>query len=1158
MKTPFFAKLILWGSVSLSVVTAGTITLSATGAARITNPELKYSCKFYNYDNTFLYSCKVAPTHNAVYNGPMPERADTLHSRYIFKGWDKTLENITEDVTFHALFQEKKKDYLVSFVNYDGSLLYETYVEAGDVPHYVGDTPTKNINDSYVYTFAGWDKILTQTYENTVYTATFEKAEVFLNTTFLNYDDSVLYQGTVPYNGVAAYNAPTPTKPSNGVVKYTFKGWDKSLYAIVEDTVFKAQYDEEAPTYTVTFVNYDGEFLSSATVNYYESAVYSGPTPRRPSEGTTVYTFIGWDKTFDCVTEDMIVTAQYQSSVPQFTVEFRNYDNSVLGSDVVTIGEEASYDGETPTRPDDDAYTYEFVGWDRELTNVQFDFYTVAVYEATAKTHTVTYLNYDDSVLDTQYVEHGGCSYYQGPWPERPSDEHYEYSFKGWSEDDGYVISDMTIYAEYDLIPIEQSADYPSHDDHGGGGGSDPAPSPGPGPDPTPDPSTHPVPTPTPEEDEEEEPQRQWYYTVFRNHDLSEIAIDKTIATKEPYFDYARDGAKLVRDSFDNDGKHYEFEFQDFTKVPWSESDVEYYIAQYTAQINGEQYYSVCFRNDDQSLIKEYFYKEGQTPTFPDNVIPQPKATEAHRGMVFTGWDKEIHPVTKSITYFATYGKVASVTDGKINVGETSSSSGLILQYQTTYVGDLYFRELSYSDLAMKKNTKQEVYFDNEWLRFNPYNLSDMDYENVISPLKFTADKLKQIDDEYQMDTLFVDNMQHYFTFNPSYMTNDIISSSDSYFVNNYSQYQTYKFIPSNLSVNTINLLKALPYSSEQMKNQEFKYRSFAKNHYLLINDSEVLQFMKTFINTYKLKASNLEQIFDVKKSLAKFATYKKNVTGYSPDVNPIILFLADKQEGDSTHFAAALTCLYRALGVPARYVTGAYTHSNGGLSDLTRSELHAWTEVYIDGVGWVNMDATVDAESGSDPSHSNVYNPFGEVDVEKRLMTVTVSPYDYSRSYNGLPMQVKYSISGSLPNGDYIEVNPILGEKNVGQYVTRATPRVKNSSGVDVTENYVGLIEMVYEEYTINKATIKITTASASKNYDGKALTAHSYEVTNIDGSLASLDEISFEFTGSQTKRGSSPNYVDLSTFTIKNSSDVSVIDNYIVIWEYGKLTVN
>lgn len=1152
MKTPFFAKLILWGSVSLSVVTAGTITLSATGATRITNPELKYSCKFYNYDNTFLYSCKVAPTHNAVYNGPMPERADTLHSRYIFKGWDKTLENITEDVTFHALFQEKKKDYLVSFVNYDGSLLYETYVEAGDVPHYVGDTPTKNINDSYVYTFAGWDKILTQTYENTVYTATFEKAEVFLNTTFLNYDDSVLYQGTVPYNGVAAYNAPTPTKPSNGVIKYTFKGWDKSLYAIVEDTVFKAQYDEEAPTYTVTFVNYDGEFLSSATVNYYESAIYSGPTPRRPSEGTTVYTFIGWDKTFDCVTEDMIVTAQYQSSVPQFTVEFRNYDNSVLGSDVVTIGEEASYSGETPTRPDDDAYTYEFVGWDRELTNVQFDFYTVAVYEATAKTHTVTYLNYDDSVLDTQYVEHEGCSYYQGPWPTRPADEHYEYSFKGWSEDDSYVISDMTVYAEYDLIPIERSSDYPTPEGDGGGGGSTPSPDPGS------DPSGHPNPIPIPVEPEDEEP--KYYFTTFKNHDISDIIdTDITVYGKEPFFDYDTHGDKLVRESFDKDGKHYEFEFQDFVIVPWTESNKMLdLIAQYSVTIDGEPYYSVCFRNDDQSLIKEYFLREGETPIFPDNIIPQAKAKQAHRGMVFVGWHGEMNPISKSVTYFAKYETVSSVTDGKISVTGMTNSSSPILQYQTTYVGDLYFRELSYSDLKIMKDTYSE-YFVNEWLRFNPYNLSNLEYENVISPLKFTADKLVQSGaNKFSMDTMFTDSMDHYFSFSPSYTSSNIASTSDSYFVNNYSPYQSYYFVPSNLTVDDINLLKAVPYSSDQMKNQESRYRNFAKTHYVSINDSETLQFIKKFINTYHLKADSLQQIFDVRDSLADFATYEKGFKNFRSDKNAIIAFLEDKQHGDSTHFASALTCIYRALGVPARYVAGAYTHSNGGLSELTRSDLHAWVEIYIDNVGWVNMDATVDAESGSDPSHSNVYNPFGEVDVEKRLMKVTVSPDAYSKSYDGLPMLVKYSISGSLPNGDKIEVRPQLGEKNVGKYVTRALPRVKNARGEDVTSDYVGLIEMVYEEYTINKATIKITTASASKNYDGSPLTAHFYEVTNIDGSLASLDEISFEFTGSQTKRGSSPNYVNLSTFTIKNSSDVSVIDNYIVIWEYGKLTVN
>lgn len=46
-----------------------------------------------------------------------------------------------------------------------------------------------------------------------------------------------------------------------------------------------------------------------------------------------------------------------------YTIRWLNYDNTVLRTDTVTEGETPSY-GATPTRPDDDTYTYTFAGWE--------------------------------------------------------------------------------------------------------------------------------------------------------------------------------------------------------------------------------------------------------------------------------------------------------------------------------------------------------------------------------------------------------------------------------------------------------------------------------------------------------------------------------------------------------------------------------------------------------------------------------------------------------------------------------------------------------------------------------------------------------------------------------------------------------------------------
>lgn len=73
-----------------------------------------------------------------------------------------------------------------------------------------------------------------------------------------------------------------------------------------------------------------------------------------------------------------------------------------------------------------------------------------------------------------------------------------------------------------------------------------------------------------------------------------------------------------------------------------------------------------------------------------------------------------------------------------------------------------------------------------------------------------------------------------------------------------------------------------------------------------------------------------------------------------------IVDFLTNKA-GFCQQYAAAMAWLVRAAGVPARVAVG---FTNGTQQDentyvLTNRNLHAWTEVYFDRVGWVPFDAT-------------------------------------------------------------------------------------------------------------------------------------------------------------------------------------------------------
>jgi len=72
--------------------------------------------------------------------------------------------------------------------------------------------------------------------------------------------------------------------------------------------------------------------------------------------------------------------------------------------------------------------------------------------------------------------------------------------------------------------------------------------------------------------------------------------------------------------------------------------------------------------------------------------------------------------------------------------------------------------------------------------------------------------------------------------------------------------------------------------------------------------------------------------------------------------------FLFETHRGFCQHFASAYTFLMRAAGIPARVVTGyqgGYFNTLGNYLVVRQSDAHAWSEVWLNGRGWVRVDPT-------------------------------------------------------------------------------------------------------------------------------------------------------------------------------------------------------
>jgi len=87
---------------------------------------------------------------------------------------------------------------------------------------------------------------------------------------------------------------------------------------------------------------------------------------------------------------------------------------------------------------------------------------------------------------------------------------------------------------------------------------------------------------------------------------------------------------------------------------------------------------------------------------------------------------------------------------------------------------------------------------------------------------------------------------------------------------------------------------------------------------------------------------------------------YSLSVPDAPENLDFVSHFLFDVKAGYCTYFASALTVLARSIGLPARYVEGFLADpGEAGSVTLSGANAHAWTEIYIQGLGWVTFDPT-------------------------------------------------------------------------------------------------------------------------------------------------------------------------------------------------------
>lgn len=230
--------------------------------------------------------------------------------------------------------------YTVTFM--DG----KTVLKAEKVQH-GSAAPEPKVPEKDGKTFKGWDKdfskvtsdlTINAVYDVDTFTVTFKDGEKVLETQTVEYE--------------AAATAPDTARlsPPEGM---HFAKWDKDFSKVTEDIEVSAVY--ELNEYTVIFKNGETTLKTEMVKHGFAATapnVYDTATKK----------FVGWDKSFDNVTSDLIVNAKFETK--KFTLTFINFDGTTVYTAEVEYGASISDHFETA----DSAATYDatildYDGW---------------------------------------------------------------------------------------------------------------------------------------------------------------------------------------------------------------------------------------------------------------------------------------------------------------------------------------------------------------------------------------------------------------------------------------------------------------------------------------------------------------------------------------------------------------------------------------------------------------------------------------------------------------------------------------------------------------------------------------------------------------------------------------------------------------------------
>jgi hypothetical protein len=685
--------------------------------AEFTPVDRFYDVSFLNGDGTLMKTETVEYLSDATPPLDIPSKEMTVSHIYDFDRWDKSYAMVEEDLVLTPIFTEQLRPYTVTFMDGNGEVFETQSVLYGQDALLPDGVPRKAGHDQVGYKFTEWSDYSNITSDRTI-TSSFTPVDRYYIVTFYSHDgNTILSSQKVEYGYSANPPAPPLREHPNINYEYIFLGWDQAFDFVEENLNIYAQYESRLKTFNVTFIN--GDETTTQVVSYGQAAI--APTPFKTGSDQVTYNFIGWDKDFSSVVEDMVVTANFEALFQYYTVNFYNGDGTIISTQEVVPGQDAIQPIDSPTKDKTLDKVYLFVKWDKLFIEVDSNLEIYPIFNELDRYYTVNFYNEEDILISSQTIEYGEDAIE----PQKPSKEEtvqYTYSFVSWTQAFNHVTKNLDIYPVYEQTLRQYTVSFIDGDgqvidsqvvDYGR---SAIAPS------------------------QASKTHTDEIYYIFDGWDKSFASIKGDLVVNAMFKEVDRYYTVTFYDQYNQvlDQQTIEylqaatdpieslpFEVLDdnyiYAIVGWDKSfetiteDKDIYAVYDTV----DRYYDVNFYHEDGTLLSSQVVEYGNSAIQPNDPIKPSNETYRYD---FIGWDKSFNFINQDLDIYALFDQTLTKFDVVFYDGD-----GQIFDQQVVYYGE---SAISPDGIPTKSPTSSLMYVFTGW---------DVSFNNIANHLEVHA-----------------------------------------------------------------------------------------------------------------------------------------------------------------------------------------------------------------------------------------------------------------------------------------------------------------------------------------------------------------------------------------------------------------------------------